>query len=60
MSDSEKLDAERVDVDVIDESAPSAVHMQVKVVLSPEANLAICATMHTANEIGVVATEMHL
>lgn len=39
-----ELDAEWDEVDVIHKFAPSAVHTHVKVVLSPEADLAILAT----------------
>ena len=51
MSSSEELDAERVEADVINKSATSAVHTQVKVKISPEANLAILVTKHTLNEM---------
>lgn len=52
MSNSKELDAESVEVDVINKSAPSAVHTLEKVVLSPAAELAISTTKHMANEIG--------
>lgn len=65
MSNSEELNTERVEVGAINKATTSAVHTQVKVVLSPEADLAIRATKHTANVMGhlmvaIVATEVHL
>lgn len=51
MSNSKELDAESVEVDVINKSAPSAVHTLVKVVLSPEADLIISAIKHMAMKL---------
>lgn len=46
MSKSVELDAVLDEAEVINKSAPSAAHKQVKVILSPGADLAICAKAH--------------